>query len=337
MTRPTIICLTPVKNEFWILDRFLKCASLWADCIIVADQNSDDKSAELARSFKKVILIKNSNPDYNEYERQKLLIETARQIPPPRLFIALDADEILTSNFITSPEWQNVLKAPQGTVIRFQWANICPDMRHYWASLSGMPLGFIDDGSTHQGMPIHSARIPLPVAAPTIKLRDVKVMHYQYTDWERMRSKHRWYMAWERIRSPQEKAGSLYRQYHHMDAIRKDEMQQIPDEWFREYMIRGIDMTTVFRERTYRWDNEVLNLLSTHGAELFARDQIWGLDWQRLARQHGYSVEEAIRFRDPRSLYQKGIHRYLKLTQPYSKSLIVRTIDRLIDRCAARE
>ena len=35
-----IICLTPVKNEGWILERFLKCTSLWADYIIIADQSS---------------------------------------------------------------------------------------------------------------------------------------------------------------------------------------------------------------------------------------------------------------------------------------------------------
>ena len=31
--RPKIICLTPVKNEEWILRRFLRLASLWADHI----------------------------------------------------------------------------------------------------------------------------------------------------------------------------------------------------------------------------------------------------------------------------------------------------------------
>jgi len=28
---PTIICLTPVRNKAWILDRFLQATSLWAD------------------------------------------------------------------------------------------------------------------------------------------------------------------------------------------------------------------------------------------------------------------------------------------------------------------
>ena len=78
MKTPQIICLTPVKNEAWILERFLECASLWADQIIIADQGSDDGSREIARSFNKVQLIENSAKVFNEPERQKLLIEAAR-------------------------------------------------------------------------------------------------------------------------------------------------------------------------------------------------------------------------------------------------------------------
>ena len=88
MDKPVVICLTPVRNEEWILDRFLRCASLWADHIIVADQGSDDRSREIARSFPKVTLIRNDSAEFNEPERQKMLIDAARQIPGPRLLIS---------------------------------------------------------------------------------------------------------------------------------------------------------------------------------------------------------------------------------------------------------
>ena len=35
---PTVICLTPVRNESWILERFRPGASMWADHIVIADQ-----------------------------------------------------------------------------------------------------------------------------------------------------------------------------------------------------------------------------------------------------------------------------------------------------------
>ncbi|GAG56902.1 unnamed protein product, partial [marine sediment metagenome] len=51
MKRPKIICLTPVKNEAWILDNFIKCASLWADHIIIADQDSTDDARKIAKKY----------------------------------------------------------------------------------------------------------------------------------------------------------------------------------------------------------------------------------------------------------------------------------------------
>ena len=102
MDKPLIICLTPVKNEAWILDKFIQCASLWADCIIIADQMSTDGSRDIALKYPKVRLIDNDSEAFNEPERQKLLVDAARQIHfngQRRLLISLDADEFLTSNF----------------------------------------------------------------------------------------------------------------------------------------------------------------------------------------------------------------------------------------------
>ena len=63
---PKIICLTPVRNESWILEKFLKCASLWADIIIIADQESDDGSREIAKNFEKVKLVDNKSGYFSE-------------------------------------------------------------------------------------------------------------------------------------------------------------------------------------------------------------------------------------------------------------------------------
>lgn len=71
--RPIVICLTPIRNESWILDMFLKATSLWADHIILADQMSTDGSREIAKKNSKVILIDNNSETFNEPERQRLL------------------------------------------------------------------------------------------------------------------------------------------------------------------------------------------------------------------------------------------------------------------------
>jgi hypothetical protein len=105
--KPIFICMTPVRNEAWVLHAFLKATSLWADYIIIADQISTDGSREIALSYPKVILIDNNNPDYDEASRQKLLIDKAREIEGDKILFGLDADEVFSANFSETDDWQN--------------------------------------------------------------------------------------------------------------------------------------------------------------------------------------------------------------------------------------
>lgn len=330
-THPTVICLTPIKNEAWILERFLKCASLWADHIIVADQGSNDNSREIASGFQKVILIENSSSTYSEVHRQKLLIDAARQIPGPRLLIALDADEMLTANFNDSPEWQSVLEAPKGTVIRFEWANLMPGISSYWSPGYNLPLGFMDDGTEHVGEKIHSARIPLPASAPTLALQRIKVLHYQYTIWERMESKHRWYQCWERLNNCERTPVNIYRQYHHVHAIPSAQIQSLPDEWLRGYEKQGIDMTATYKEEMFWWDIEVLEWLDKYGPSKFRREAIWDIDWQSLSQKKSLQ-KKSDNYRDPRNKFERLIQsRWLPKTQKYKDKYLVSLIDGVLD------
>jgi glycosyltransferase involved in cell wall biosynthesis len=332
MKRPTILCLTPVKNEAWILERFLQCASLWADHIIIADQYSDDGSLEIAKRFSKVMIVQNPSPLFNEPERQNILIEAARKFASPRLLITLDADEFLTPNFSDNSEWETVLQAPSGTVVYFRLANIKPNMRQYWSPPTEFPWGFIDDGSMHRGRMIHSPRIPVPDKAAVIKLRQIQVMHYQYVDWARMLSKHRWYQCWERLNNPGRSAVNIYRQYHHMDAIKSRDLQPIHSWWFEGYREHGIDMTSIPIEPPYRWDSEVLEYMTRFGARYFARDSIWDIDWKMTARQAGYAADAIGNFKDPRVPFLKILHQWLKSTQPHADRAMVRAIDKVLSR-----
>src|SRR5260370_16728571 len=92
-TRPVVVCLTPVKDEAWILERFLTCASLWADHILIADQGSSDDSREIAARFPKVTLIENPSPEVDEPAPQRLPIPPPPRLPRPRLPLPLDAHE----------------------------------------------------------------------------------------------------------------------------------------------------------------------------------------------------------------------------------------------------
>lgn len=287
----SVICLTPVKNEEWILDRFLQCASLWADQIVVADQNSTDDSREIARSYDKVYLIENPSDEFNEPERQKLLIETARDlVSPPRLLITLDADEILTANVLASQEWESVKTADPGTVIEFSRIELIHSPSTYFEhsvrdNQTRFQFGYVDDGADHVGSKIHSPRVPIPDGAPRLQLSDVSVLHYQFCDWDRMLSKHRWYRCYERLEFPDRSAVDINQQYSWMHR-RSVDVRPCPSHWLDAYQKRDIDMTTIKTADSFWWDWEVLAWFAEHGLEPFQSLDIWNIDWERL-RQIG--------------------------------------------------
>jgi hypothetical protein len=325
-----IICLTPIKNEAWILDRFLTAASLWADHIIIADQMSTDGSRVIAKKYPKVILIDNPSDTFNEPERQKMLIHEARKIQGPRLLITLDADEMFTPNILTSLEWKNVLNAEPGTIFKFQWANFCPDLKNMWFGLY-FPWGYMDDGQEHSdNNKIHTFRIPLPIDNPIVKINEIKVIHLQYTNWERMQSKHRWYQCYEKIHCPEKSAVDIFRMYHHMYAIPPNQIIPIPAEWIQEHNKRGIDITIVHRETKLWWDELVLNYIEQNGAAFFKKINIWDTNWKEKAKLWGR--QNMNPFSDPRNIMDKLIQLWLIKTQNKYPRRVFKFIDNKIIR-----
>ncbi len=329
-----VICLTPVKNEAWILDRFLQCASLWADHIIVADQGSDDGSQQIALRYSKVTLLENTVAEYNEFQRQQMLIEAARRIPGKRLLVALDADEFLTANWRDSPEWDSVLRCAEGTVVRFRRINIMPDFADCWAP-THYPYGFMDNGDAHQGSLIHSARVPVRETSPSLRLLAVQVLHYQFLDWERMSSKHRWYQSWESLNLPQKSPVKIFRDYHLMYGLPASGKEPFQREWIAGYEEQGIDMTSLKKEAYYRWDKDVFLWIGEHGASRFRTLDIWRINWnlRRVAFGDGDARVAKIgagAVRDPRSRRDKLIHRWLRLTQSRAETIPVKFVDKLI-------
>ena len=181
---------------------------------------------------------------------------------------------------------------------------------------SDLPLGFIDDGSEHQGKAIHSPRLPVSSQSPTLSLRDIKVMHYIGTDPLKWRSKIRWYQCWELLNKPQSRPGQLYRFYHRDFSIPPHEIKTIPKQWLDGYAQQGIDMTSIRSEGMYRWDKEMLQLFAEHGTAKFKRLAIWDVNWSKLYEELN-SDKPQIDFGDPRTWLDKSIHTWLRRTQPY--------------------
>jgi glycosyltransferase involved in cell wall biosynthesis len=321
-----IICLTPIKNEEWILSKFLAAASLWADHIIVADQHSSDRSVEIAKSFPKVTLIENSSNSYDEIARQRLLIEAARAISSEALLIALDADEFLTGNLFKYPELVTLRESPPGTTGWLKWQNVLPSVNTS-VPAEWMPVAYVDDGREHVGRRLHSRRLPVAPDGNNLYLQRLCLLHYHYVDWEKMLSKIRFYQCLERIDHPEKNSVSIYRFYNKWQAL-EQAAQPMPSEWIDGYACRGVDITSVIRQGGNLWDEQVFHFLSEYGAEKFSDIQIWLNDWVTYARKVGHPNPE--QFRDPRSWWQRKFHSYLFKTQSKHHHRWVRELDRML-------
>jgi len=298
-----IVCLAPIKNEAWILDNFLKAASIWADYIIVADQNSTDKSKQIALKYKKVIYLKNTQNTFNESYRQTLLINAARKIPGSKVLIALDADEFLSANSLKSTEWKKIKKLKPGTSLYCHLCNVKPSQKIYWEPIKLLPCGFVDDNKSEvKDLAIHNARIPIVNKSRAIVLNDLQILHLQFVNKERMESKGRWYMCYEMIENLKP-WWKIYVQYHRMHAVNKKRLKTLPDEWINGYKKRGIDILKFKKAKEYWWDKEVMNYFDIYGVNKFKMLDIWYGKWNK--------------YNDPQSCFIKFFFKITKFIYPY--------------------
>lgn len=325
---PRFICVTPTKNESWIIDHFLKSTRLWADRVIVVDQCSTDGTRERIRDARDIELVLNDSPVFDEQQRQQLLLRQARSVPGPRVLIGLDADEALSANCRETKDWERIQNAQPGTILRFKWVNVLPGFKEAWVPPGHIPFGFIDNGCAHNGQRIHSPRVPQPPGAPTMDLDEIVVLHFQYVIWERMRSKQRWYQLWEFTQNKRKGPLDIYRQYNHMKGSwNSDEIRPIDPKWLEGYDRAGIDFRTLKQEDITWWDRELVEILTKGEPRQFRRLAIWDNDWQALAEKLQIKTHPIV---DPRSWFDRFAHSMLERTQSKRTNLSVRLFERFL-------
>jgi hypothetical protein len=322
------VCLTPTRNESWIIKRFLAASKCWANHIIVADQGSTDGTLQQLQGTPGVDVVINDSPIFDEVYRQRLLINKARQIKGKRVLIALDADEALSSNCVANKEWEQIEKAEPGTLLRFRWVNILPGFKQAWIPDEPLLCGFVDNGLEHTGKRIHNPRVPCPAGAPVIDIKETVVLHFQYVLWERMASKNRWYQAWEYTKHKQKSPFEIFREYSHMyGGWEKREIYPMQPEWLEGYDRAGVDFRSLTCESVTWWDREVVQMLCQHGPGHFRKLAIWDKDWNATASQIGV---KGVDLSDPRSPSEKLVHRLLAATQKHRTNLGVRAFERFL-------
>lgn len=325
--RPLHIVMTPVRNEAWVLKAFLEATSLWADHIIIADQMSTDGSREIAKEYPKVILIDNKNPEFNEAERQAMLVAKAREVAAGRdtLLWGLDADEVLAANTFETEDWKHILNSVPGDVFWFKWAEICPNQKEYWLSKTTYyPWLFHDDGKEPHGNYVrnmHSMRIPYPIEEKQMYyVDDFRVLHLAYLNEHRVASKRRFYqfVDWEiNHRHPV----TLSRSY--AQTKRDDEVLLLPDSFLYHKAEKGFDLFELVDTEVTKcyMDEYIVERFTRHSIKELRKLDIWDEVFLKT-----YNLK------DPQRAIDSWVHSYLRKTALKKNEKVTRLIDKLIKK-----
>lgn len=277
------IVLTPIRNEEWILDQFLQTCSMFADHIIIADQNSTDRSIEIASKYEKVILISNKSANFNEAERQKILISKARELfGLGNFLLALDADEIISADSINAKGWKTIEYAAMGTVFLFDKPTPLFDLPKALRYKNGFPLGFKDDGSEHNPSLIHSTRIPTPNHSVSVLIKDIMFMHLCFVRPNIQFSKNRYYCVLENVNKVRGiRLRRLMYSFYKPNDYAKGDIETINPLWYKDYDNKQISLRNFKEEPYYYMDFEVLKFFKQYGEKKFYNEPIWNFDWEK--------------------------------------------------------
>ncbi|RFM27396.1 glycosyltransferase family 2 protein [Deminuibacter soli] len=281
----TIVVLTPVKNEAWILERFLQVTSLFADLIIVADQLSTDNTKEITERFSKALYVLNDTPEYDEEYRQHLLINKAReQVKGKMLLLALDADELITADSIGHTEWVNIAAQQPGTRIMMKKPDILPGFREYLDYPEYFYLGYIDDGATHKGKKIHSSR--LPPSDKTYNANGITFMHYAQVRGKEYKSRQRLYSVIEKNNA----TSSLqlrYRKYSRALQRRGAEkmIKTFPEQWLKRFRDEQIDIEQFTSTELNNYNKQLLAFFTEQGSRKYWWEDIWYVDYENIIEE----------------------------------------------------
>jgi len=325
---PRFVCLTPCRNEGWVIGNHLKAASAWADAIIVGDQMSDDDTREIVKAHSsKAILVDNKAKGYDEGERHRVVFEAARKLFPGerKVLLAIDADEMLSANWRKSPEWEKIESLPPGSGIYAKWVNINPDFQTWFPLGEHFIIGIVDDGKLeHSPGQFHVPRLIQDPTKPKLLLEDIRLLHFQYVDADRTESKRRAYHVQEWVVNPSRPI-RLFRRLNPLRCIRPGEVKPLDPQWTEDFTKEGCDWRSARKDGVYRWDRIVLEAIALKGPEFFSKLDIWDADWLTLATVHGLKGR-AQNIRDPRRFLERLVHQFLRKTQPSMKAMPIRIV-----------
>lgn len=311
------------RNEDWIIESTLKTLSAFCDHIIVADHNSTDKTKEILKKYSpQVMVIGHHDRKFSTKIRWNLL-DLARNFEGDNFILVPDPDEIFTANILEPEILGELTNVKPGTGIEMQfihlwrspllWRN---DASRWGPECFWQARGFRDDRKMKYlplDLPLdHNSSIP--ACRITQRHEKVKVLHFQFVLFERMRAKQRWYRATEAYESGADQAQRINQYYIVTRDERRAVLEPIRAEWTAGWQEWGIDLENFAEAPLYWYDVEVLRYFAQKGPEYFAPIDLWEVDWEQLrqiAQAQGHEGLPDQPIIDPRTVEQRLYHAYL--------------------------
>lgn len=270
------IILTPVKNEEWILELFLRNTSSWADKIIIADQNSTDESLKICSKFEKVSVIKNESVGHSNTVRW-LLLDEARKSEGNNLIFFLDADELLSPTCVRKiDDMVSKKTAGLGSGFSFDWVQLFGSTEMFrvdsvWKKNIKVAAFWDDrkmDFIRKYVINDHTSRIP---ETEKIIHMEYPLLHFNHIFKEKYDWKQVWYRCDEYIQNPS-KVRKINNKYSIMDS--EPSLESTEKCWFK-----GIELQNFSYDRIKDWRYiQIKKWIQKYGTKFFEPLDIWKIE-----------------------------------------------------------
>ena len=277
------ITLMTLKNEEWIIDTTFPIIEKISDEIIVANNNSSDRSVEMLRNYN-VEIINSDSTTHSNKVRWKLLDEARERYGNNNLIMCIDADEFVPPGLFLKSK-KNIESESPGTVFASPWVQVWRNVKQYrndksvWnPKVNSKPFMFLDNGNIDYERTLilndHTARVPM-VNTLAVKKTNFPLIHLQFANWERSQIKQLWYQCIELTNGVDpDEINNKYK-------VASDEIN-IKYKNLKKKWIKGVYLDPeIEKSKTFEiWHVEEINkMVNKFGIEKFQVLNIWKHDF----------------------------------------------------------
>lgn len=317
--KPLLIVTSCTRNYGWVTRAFLEGNTRWADFIVIVDQMSTDGTREMCAEYSNVVIVDDPDLSYKESTRAKMGFMKGRELAAGRdaIYFALDIDEVMPANWMDTEDGMKILSSKPGDMFQLEWANIKPDGKLY--TRRGWQYKVFHDNGMDWQESVEEMHTPLlPYSSweedTVVPVHDFPLLHFGGFNlyWSKYKG------VYYKFLDIQLKRYKSVIAIHRGNFTKATNVQALPIE--QEWLYKDADIIgmvdTVTKPIFFQYINE---LVEKEGVDKFKSIDVWS---DELCTEIGVQ--------DPRTWGWRWLHYYLRKTQPFKSTFLVRGIDKIL-------